>query len=204
MEARSQEERLQQEILTEARNRADKIVARANSAAATAKARAEKDAQALRERTLEQTRKEAAVKARNIIQGIWMEERKMWLRKREECLTEFFQSLLKDAQELRADDQSRVKSLEKLAKEALEALEASEMVVSVSEKDLTLVTPQWIAAQAGREVQATVTADKAILGGIRIATPDGLRVYDNTYAGRMARLQENFRRELAGCDVQKH
>ena len=204
MEDRSQEEKLRQEILAEARNRADKIVARATSAAAAAKARAEKNAQELRERTLEQTRKEAAVKARNIIQGIWMEERKMWLRKREECLTKFSQSLLKDAQELPADDPFRIKSLEKLAKEALAAIEANSVTVSVSERDLPLVTPQWLAAQAGRELDARVVADKAVLGGIRIATADGLRVYDNTYTGRLARLQEEFRREVAGCDAQKH
>ena len=204
MEARSQEERLQQEILAEAKNRADKIVARATRAANTAKERAEKEAQTLRERTLEQTRKEAADKARNIVQGIWMEERKMWLRKREECLTAFFDSLLKEIQELKADDADRVKSLEKLAKEALAGLETDEVLVSVAEKDLPLVTPQWVTAQAGRPMKAAVVADKAIQGGIRIATPDGRQVFDNTYAGRLARFQEEFRQELAGCDVQKH
>ncbi len=200
MDALTQEERLQKEILAEAQTRADRIVARANSAAKAAKERAEKEDAAQRERVLTATRNDADQKARNIIQGIWMEERKMWLRKREECLQAFFGSLLKEAQNTPADDRDRVKSLAKLAKEALDAVEADEIRAFVAEADTALVTPAWLEDLAGHPLKATVEIDKAIRGGIRIATTDGTRVYDNSYAGRLRRLDQEFRKELASCD----
>lgn len=200
MESQSQEDRLQQEILAEAKSRADKIVARAQSAANSAKARAEKEAAALRERTLEQSKKEYEQKARNIIQGIWMEERKMWLRKREECLEAFFGSLLKEAQELEGGDRDREKSLRNLAVEALQALECDGLVVKISKTDAALVTPQWLDGVAGKHLQATIVVDETIKGGLRVESSDGRLSYDNTYAGRLLRLKESFRRELASCD----
>ncbi|MCQ2396729.1 MAG: V-type ATP synthase subunit E [Lentisphaeria bacterium] len=200
MESQSQEERLQKEILAEAKSRADKIVARAQSAANSAKARAEKEIAELRERTLEQSRKDYDQKARNIIQGIWMEERKMWLRKREECLETFFASLLKEAQELKDGDSDREKSLRNLAREALEAVDCDEMVVKVSNTDAALVTSNWLEEIAGRRLQATIVPDESVKGGLFIESADGRLSYDNTYAGRLLRLKETFRRELASCD----
>lgn len=199
MDVLTQEERLQKEILAEAQTRADRIVARANSAAKAAKERAEKENAAQRERALTASRKEADQKTRNIIQGIWMEERKMWLRKREECLQAFFASILKEAQDT-VDERDREKSLSKLAKEAMVAIEADEIRVFVAEADTTLVTPAWLEAIAGHPLKATIEVDKAIRGGIRIATLDGTRVYDNSYAGRLRRLDQEFRQELSSCD----
>ena len=118
----NQEERLQQEILADAKSRASKIVARARRAAQTAQERADAEAAAVRERTLEHCRKEAAQKARNILQGIWMEERRQWLKRREECLDAFFASIQKEACGLAADDRERRRSLENLLKEAFQAM----------------------------------------------------------------------------------
>lgn len=46
----------------------------------------------------------------------------------------------------------------------------------------------------------TVKAVDSIGGGVRVSTMDRSRVYDNTYGGRLGRLAEDFRREVAGCD----
>lgn len=196
----NQEERLQQEILADAKSRASKIVARARRAAQTAQERADAEAAAVRERTLEHCRKESDQKARNILQGIWMEERRQWLKRREECLDAFFASILKEACGLAADDRERRRSLENLLKEAFQAMGEGELLVEVSPADAPLVTPVWIGEKTGRATGVTVKAVDSIGGGVRVSTMDRSRVYDNTYGGRLGRLAEDFRREVAGCD----
>ncbi len=196
----SQEERLQQEILSEAKKRASRLVARATADAAQARERWEKDSAQVRENTLARSRQEAERDARNLLQGVWMEERRLWLRKREECLQAFFQSVLEEAAGLPADDRDRRASLESLAREALLAMGDREMKAQVAEKDLALATPQWLSQLAGRPLSLQVEADPAVAGGIRLVALDGSRTYDNTYGARLGRLQEEFRREVAACD----
>ncbi len=200
IQTHSQEERLQQEILSEARKRASRIVARANAAAGQARERWEKESAEVRERTLRTAREDAERGARSLLQGVWMEERRLWLRKREECLQAFFQSVLEEARKLPSEDRDRRHSLEKLAQEALLAMGDREMKAQVAEKDLALVTPQWLSELAGHPVKVQVEASPAIQGGICLVALDGTRTYDNTYGARLDRLQEEFRREVAACD----
>ncbi len=198
----TQEEKLQKEILADARTRAERIVARATTAAKSAKERAEKESRELREKSLAETKAEAEQKARNLLQGIWMEERRHWLVKREECLQAFLSSLLKDASGAPAGDKDRLASLGVLFREALAAMgEERAMTAWVSPVDLATVTPAWLSEQAGHPLpKVSVKADEAIGGGVRLCADDGSRLYDNTYAARLGRLQEEFRQELSGCD----
>lgn len=198
----TQEERLQQEILADARTRAERIVARATTAAKSARERAEKESRELREKSLSETRAAAEQKARNLLQGIWMEERRHWLVKREECLQEFLASLLKEAEGAPAGDRDRLASLGVLFREALAAMgEDRAMTAWVAPADLSLATPAWLAEQAGHPLPTvSVKADATIGGGVRLCADDGSRLYDNTYAARLGRLQEEFRQELCGCD----
>ena len=198
----SQEKRLEQEILGDARQKAERIVARATSDAATALRRAKTLNERRRTKALAESRQEADRKAENIVSGIWIEQRRMWLNRREQTIREFLDSLLAELSDQPAGDAARLAALDSLASEALAAVPSGEMTVQVAEKDLGTITPQWLNAHLpeGRTASFTIQADSAILGGIRLSSADGRYFYDNTYRGRLARLDVEFRQLLADCE----
>ena len=87
-------------------------------------------------------------------------------------------------------------------REALAAVPSADLTVLVSEADAQVVTPQWLSERlpAGRAARFTVQASPTIRGGLKVLSVDGRFAYDNTYAGRLVRLDEEFRRTLADCE----
>ena len=201
-----QEEKLKQEILADAQRKAERLLARAQAEGDSARKRAAQTQNDRREKALEESRSEGEVKHRNIIQGIWMEKRRRWLVRREECLMNFFQELCTEAETLR-DATRHEASLAALAREALAVLPCSgELRVLVSEADSAIMTPEWLAACLPEGVPAgsvsfTVETSPKMRGGVQIATADGRLRYDKSYAARLERLQDDFRRRLAQCDA---
>ena len=197
-----QEKRLEAEILADAREKAERLVARATADAATALKRAKTLNERRRTKALAETRKEAERKAENIVSGIWNEQRKMWLVRREQAIQEFLKGLLDELAAQPASDPRRLAALSALASEALAAVPSAELTVEVSEADLGTVTPAWLSERMpeGRAAHFTVQASPTIRGGLKVLSADGRFAYDNTYVGRLARLDEEFRRTLADCE----
>ena len=197
-----QEKRLEAEILADAREQAERLVARATADAATALKRAKTLNERRRTKALAETRKEAERKAENIVSGIWNEQRKMWLVRREQAIQEFLKGLLDELAAQPASDPRRLAALSALASEALAAVPSAELTVEVSEADLGTVTPAWLSERMpeGRAAHFTVQASPTIRGGLKVLSADGRFAYDNTYVGRLARLDEEFRRTLADCE----
>lgn len=197
-----QEKRLEQEILADAREKAERMVARATADAATALKRAKTLNERRRAKALAETRKEADRKAENIVSGIWNEQRKMWLVRREATIQGFLKGLLDELAAQPAEDPRRLASLSALASEALAAVPSADLTVLVSEADAQVATPQWLSERlpAGRAAHFTVQASPSIRGGLKVLSADGRFAYDNTYVGRLARLDEEFRRTLADCE----
>ena len=199
-----QERRLEEELRSDAREKAERVVARATADAATALKRAKTLNERRRTKSLAQARADAERKAENILAGIWNEQRKMWLMRREQAIHNFLDGLLAEVAALEPGSAERVNSLAALATEALAAVPAGELVVAVAPADQATVTPEWLTKRlpAGRSPHFTVQADSSIGGGLRVASADGRFDYDNTFAGRLARLAEEFRRTLADCDIE--
>ncbi|MBP5300626.1 MAG: V-type ATP synthase subunit E [Victivallales bacterium] len=197
-----QEKRLEQEILGDARQKAERIVARATSDAAAALKRARTLNERRRKKALDQARQEAGRKADNIVSGIWNEQRKMWLNRRERAIREFLDALLAELAGQDAASPARQASLRALASEALAAVPARDLTVTVAPADRPTVTAEWLKERLapGRDAEFTVQEDSAIQGGIHVASADGRYAYDNTYRGRLARLDAEFRQILADCD----
>lgn len=191
-----QEDKLRQEILADAKKRADRIIARANSDAGYAEKRAAATNAKLREDRLAAAKATGETRHRNIIQGLWGEKRQMWLRAREESLDAFFLEIRKAAEALPDADPRREQSLAALAAEAGASLQAPELVAAINPRDARIVTPEWLRRQCPGTA-FTVAPDAAIDGGIRLSTPDGRECYDNTYAGRLHRLHASFREAIA-------
>ncbi len=197
-----QEKRLEEEILNDARQKAERVVARATADAATALKRAKTLNERRRAKALEQARQEADRKASNIVSGIWNEQRKMWLQRREQSIQAFLKGLLEELAKQPAASEERKASLAALAGEALAAVPAQELTVQIAEVDRATVTPEWLSAQlpADRSARFMVEVSPEVTGGLRVLSADGRFAYDNTYAGRLARMEEEFRRTLADCE----
>lgn len=196
-----QEKRLRDEILADARQRSERVIARAKRDADNARRRAVAANERRRTEVLEETRSESARKKRNLVQSAWGDTRNMWLRRREACIDKLLERVLKRVDGLPAGDADRMASMENLAAEALAALlPVKELKVFVASADLATVTETWLADRcpAGAAVPSfIVAADDAIRGGIRMESGDGMRSYDNTYEARLERRHSDFRSMLA-------
>ncbi len=195
-----QEEKLRQEILADAKKRADRIIARAKSDAANAEKAAAAANEKLRQERLAAAQEESDVRHRSIIQGLWSEKRKLWLVAREECLDALFAEVRQEAVAIPVDDPRHGQSLARLIAEGIASVDAPEVVLQVTEADAKLVTPAWLQKNLPEEfaaVKISVQCDKAIRGGVKISSADGRRNFDNTYGGRLHRLHESFREEIA-------
>lgn len=199
----AQEEKLRQEILAESTNRAERIIARANRDAAAALKRAESANQRRRTEQLQRVEQESAQRAQSIIRGAWTEKRNQWLQRREAGITQLLQRVLQRAEALSPASSERQESMKHLAAEALSVmLPAAELVVRVAPADKALVTSEWLTALCpeGSAIPAFVIEEStALAGGIQLSTPNGSRVFDNSYRGRLARMNQEFRRDLAAA-----
>lgn len=196
-----QEKKLRDEILADAKQRSERVVARAQRDAENARRRTVAANERRRQEVLDETRRESALKKRNLVAGAWGESRNMWLKRREACIDELLALVMQRVEALPAGHADRLASLEAVAAEALAALlPAKEVKVFCSPVDLATVTEAWLAARCpdGTPVPAfTIAADEAIRGGIRMASGDGLRSCDNTYAARLVRSHGDYRSILA-------
>ena len=194
----SQEERLREEILADAKRRADKILARARSDGESAAARARRANERRRKSALAEAQASGEQKRRNILQGVETEKRRMWLQRREECIDEVLAAVRARAEGLEAGSPERAAALAALAEEAFASVgAAAQLRVAVNPADAALATPTWLRERGAGAAECAVEADPRIGGGIRVATPDGRLFYDNTFAARLKRLRERFRTELA-------
>ncbi len=77
--------------------------------------------------------------------------------------------------------------------EAAQALPEGELVAELNPRDLDALRPRWneLASQAapGRKVELAPLAEHAT-GGMRVCSADGRLRVDNTFEGRLARMQD--------------
>lgn len=192
-----QEEKLRQEILGDAKTKADRAVARAKNEAAKNIAKAKDDAARKRQNRLEEAGRDIEAKCRAILVDVDRESRRHWLLKREECIEAMFQDALEDAANATGEDHER--SMAQLAEEAIHAIGAAAMTVTFPTADATLVTQDWLAAVATKALGSaegtsfTLNPRQDALPGIIFATDDGQRTFDNTYASRLAKMKDDLR-----------
>lgn len=198
----NQEERLRQEILADARKKAERIAAKAAAERDQALQQSQQEREQKRQSRLEEVRQEAARQARSIQNSIGMEVRRRWLNKREEAINEFFQAVLIQAGE--CTGQRRQDSLCFLAEEALRALSTGAYRVECASADAALVTEKWLFERAiavlgekGRGCAFSVCPRQELSGGLSFQSRDGALSFDNTYRNRLNDLREALRRMLA-------
>lgn len=193
----NQEEKLRQEILGDAKLKAERIIAKARNDAEAALKKAIVDAENNRLSRLDEAKADAENKAKSIRIEVQRETRRHWLLKREQCLDDMFASAL-DAAE-KTGGQEHEKSMRMLAEEAIAALGQENMIVSFPETDAELVTEAWLKEIAeavfGSDNRAAfkLAPSSNVPAGLLFTTVDGRKTFDNTYASRLLVMKDDLR-----------
>lgn len=197
-----QEERLQQEIIADAKKKAERILARAQADRERALKKMHKDLEAKRQERLDEVEREIAAYERHLRNGLSMERRRRWLAKREESIQKLFAETLRLAEE--SSGKTREESLRVLAEEALAQLGPGAYRVVFAPGDSGLVNEAWLRERSknalGKEAEACrfeLSADQALKAGIRFEAADQSRSFDNSLSSRLKLLQNELRNMLA-------
>ena len=197
----NQEEKLRQEILEDARQKADRLVAKAKVGADRIIAEARAAAEQRRTERLAQAEEEAKRECASILLEVRRETRRHWLLEREKCIDALMAKALAEAEGASEDERRR--SFELLAREAIAAMGMKDMRVSFAEADKSLVTRSWLEEIAHSVLDGNTPAfelapSRDAKPGLLFESLDGTRTYDNTYASRLDRMRDDLAKEFAG------
>ena len=198
-----QETKLQQEILQDARHKAERTVERAHQ-------EAERSLQAVRseqaraaEALQTKTGTDARARARSVLASIQHDVHKQWLRRRETVLDQVLGEALQRAEQGTGLDRRR-SLFERLA-EALAVMGSDTPVaIAVSAQDapfldaaLLAAVARQLAAGADAPARWSVAVDPELASGFVLSSADGRRRFDQTFAARLARLKGGLRQVVA-------
>jgi len=203
MDQEDKKQALSEQILADARKKAERIVKRAKRDAARIMEEAEREGEKAAENLLAETEQEAEAEFRRLTAGIpSMKARKM-LAAEEKILESVMDEAMERLRErFDADPAGHMRSL---LLGAVFEMPEDEMVVEVCERDRGILTAEFlekIAAEVrdrqGRRVQFELPEEAAdISGGVIVRAKSGRTIYDNSFEARAKRLREELRRRAA-------
>ena len=195
----NQEEKLRQEILGDAKAKAERTIAKAMLSADKLAEEAKKSADEKRALRLKEAEEKAEKRCAAIMMDVQREARRHWLNERERCIDELFAEALSKAESTKGEKHR--KSLESLAKEAIAAIGCKDMKVAFPTADKAVLSGEWLKAIAmelfGNAPEFVLEPSDDARPGLAFETLDGQRSFDNTYASRLENMHDSLRRELA-------
>ena len=194
---------LSEEILSDARRRAERTIKRAERSGGKILDRAKDEAEKVRDRVLEQAETRMERERHTFDSTLTLEERMRRLKAQGELLDEVFARALEHLEGRDGVDCPRV--VRELAVEAVLAMTGDAFVVRLGPDDLKSMKgklPAEVAAAvheaSGREVRVSAAERAApITGGVIVETADGRQRFDNSFAGRLRRMADELRFEVA-------
>lgn len=191
------------EVLADARRRAERIRRRGRRDAERIRRQAEKEAQRVAEEILSEAHRRAEHSARMILATLDVEVHKATLNLKEEivqaCLEAAWRKLL------RKDDYDYPAVVTRLAVSALARMPGREFILQVSNEDrdrlpedLPRRIEEAVQREHHREVKVRLAAEPGrFAGGCVVLSADGRLRYDNSFEARRRRLQQQLRRTAA-------
>jgi V/A-type H+-transporting ATPase subunit E len=190
---------LADEILADARKKAQRAAKRAEREARQILEKAEEQAEADAQEVIETARERADRQARAVLATVDQDIQREQLQAREEQIEAIFQDALDGLRRRKGYDYP--KAMAALAAEAIRAMDGDEVVIGFAEGCAGIATDEWLAdvkRRAGRDVTLRVAEEpEAIDGGVFVRSADGRLVYDNSFAARLERLRPRLRRHVA-------
>ena len=191
---------LAEEILADARRRADRLRRRAERDAKQTTDQAQRDAEADRQQRLQRARAEADRRRRLTLATVTVEEGRIRAARIEEVLD----GIRESARERLADRDGYDyrEMLVRLAAGAVRAMEGRAVVLELSEADRQVYGPDLAAAVRDRVQRdgldiRLASEPAAIEGGVIVRDAEGRQRWDNSLAARLERLWPQLRRRLA-------
>ena len=195
----SSEKALSDEIIKDAEKRGDRARKKAERDGKKVLDDAAAEADAAAQKILGAARARAERVAQSILATVEQEMRRDLLETQEAELGKLFEAASQRLADRSAYDVPAV--LAGLAAEAIGAMAVDKVTVQLTEADRAVATEAWLAEvrrRVGRDVEIAVSEQPAaIAGGVIVRSADGRRLYDNSFAARLARLRPDLRRELA-------
>lgn len=199
-----QEQALVQEIMADARRRAERIRHRAERDAEQITGQAEKEAQAERDRVLEAARRRVAREQEVMHARIEHELVELRLRVRHE-MVEHVRSEAEDRLAELARTEEHRPVLVRLALLAIQAMTGGEFRLMLRPEDrdrwhegLAAEIQEAAGAELGREVRVQVAQDTIpALGGLVVTGANGHESADQTFDARLRRLWDQIRTQVA-------
>lgn len=195
---------LSEEILSDARRRAERTVKRAERSGGKILDRAKSEAEKVRGRVLGQAEARVQRERHTFDSTLALEERMRRLKAQGGLLDEVFARALERLEARDGFDYPRV--LRELAVEAVLAMTGDAFVLRLGGDDLKSMKgklPAEVAAAvreaSGRKVRVSAAEGPApITGGVIVESADGGQRFDNSFAGRLRRMTDELRFEVAG------
>ena len=191
---------LAEEILADARKRAEAALSAARTEAdkliAAARATAQTEAAAIRHESAELARKRSQM----MLRAVEQEVDRLALHAREEVLQQVIDQAREELQRFSGEPYGR--SVRQLAMESLRQAPGDSFVVKAAGLSATegsaLVAELTAALRGeGRTVSLQFSEDAGAPRGVIVESPDGAVRWDNTYDVRLQRLREDIRRNIA-------
>lgn len=176
-------------IMEKAKQTADGIITRANSAGGAAA-----------EKILKEAREKGEIASKRLLSSVSLEVKRAKLKAREEVVQTINRRVEEALKEYRSSgDYPSV--LTGLVMEAIRALEGDAFIVRGLEQDIGLLKSGVFSAvrkqlgAEGRDVAQLSAAklERPVTGGVEVAVPGGNVIYDNTFEARLYRLREEIR-----------
>lgn len=190
--------------MSEAQDKADKIIQDAQAEVDQINADATKNAEAEKNKILENGKKQSDMRYQQIISEAKMNARRAELGAKEEIIEAAFDKAVDElSQKASANDPQYVNSLVDMIKEAGIEIGGGELIVKVKESDASAISSKLSAIAsditAATGVNTTLTSGDAIdvIGGAVLITANGDIEVNNTIESRLDRNKKILRSEVA-------
>jgi vacuolar-type H+-ATPase subunit E/Vma4 len=198
-----QEEKLQQEILQDARRKAERVVERAQKEAERLVQVVRRDQAKAAEALLASAAQDAHARARAILAGIRHDIQKQWLRCRESVLDRVLTDGLQRVEQGEGFDRRRsllerlVEGIAAVGSEAVATIIVAAQDAPLLDSALLAAAAQQVNAAADAATRWRVTVDPELVAGFVVVSTDGRRRFDQTFTARLARLKRALRQVVA-------
>lgn len=182
-------------VSEEARKESERILAEAEADAERIIAEARDRASSALEAKMRIRRSEAYAEARRMVDSAELESRKRIMSFREEVIRETFQTLEQRLREFKKEE-NYIHFLLSSIEEGVTHLSGSEFVVELNDEDRKLLEGEVNHLASRLAVKMDVKSSTSLMGGVRVFTADRRLLFDNSFSGRLKRMEEDIRQEI--------
>ena len=198
--AQNHEDSLIEEILADARKKAERTVRRAAREAKQEIERAQKEAEKAASDAIDVARDKAGKEKNTVLATIEVEAARLRLDLEETVITEAFEAARKRLLDKRSYDYQA--ALSRLAVLAAQAIGGGRFRLAMSADDREAIDIEALrrrlTGQLGRDIELIPADEPArISGGLILHSDDGTKLVDNSFESRLARMHDDLRRQVA-------